>query len=243
MKLIMSAALVFTLTIPAFAQGGYEPFNVSASPSAQELTSLFTETGEGLHDPFMVLRNIGSMGNSIIPALRMFLFNTPVIKTAVLSPDGKTVDSVDAPAPNKQYGIVALDLIGTPLAYQVLATVAQSDSDTQVRGMALRSLAMGYFYRAKQDSLVPDKAVVGILLQNLDDTTYINQCGRTIAQIARDGLINWTGTDYGEVLPDSVQAKEQQRLGMTITQYREQWFQNNSANMAWDASTDHFVVK
>ncbi len=138
---------------------------------------------------------------------------------------------------------MALDLIGTPLAYQVLATVAQSDSDTQVRGMALRSLAMGYFYRAKQDSLVPDKAVVGILLHNLDDTTYVNECGRTIAQIARDGLINWTGTDYGEVLPDSVRTKEQQRLGMTITQYREQWFQNNSANMVWDPSKDHFVAK
>ncbi len=86
MKLILSAALVFTLTIPAFAQGGYEPFNVSASPSAQELTSLFTETGEGLHDPFMVLRKIGSMGNAVVPALKTFLFNTPVLRVGVLDP-------------------------------------------------------------------------------------------------------------------------------------------------------------
>ena len=131
MKLIMSAALIFTLTIPAFAQGGYQPFTVSTSPSAQELTSLFTETGEGLHEPFMVLRKVGAMGNAVVPALQAFLFNTPILRVGVLDPDGKTVDSVNAPAPIKQYGIMALDLIGAPLAYQAVATVAQSDSDDE----------------------------------------------------------------------------------------------------------------
>ncbi len=249
MKTLLYGAVVLLLYASSTAQtaaspaGGFQAFTVSADPSAQELTSLFTETGEGLHDPFMVLRKIGSMGDAVVPALQTFLFNTPILRVGVLDPDGKTVDSVNAPAPNKQYGIMALDLIGTPLAYQALATVAQSDSDAQVRGMAVRSLAIGYFYRAKQDSLVPDKAVVGILLQNLDDTTYVNECGRTIAQIARRGLINWTGTDYGEAPPDSVRVQERQRLDMTITQYRQQWFKNNSAKIVWDPSTDHFVVK
>ncbi len=249
MKTFPVGALLFFLSLHLYAQpvastaGGYQPFSVSASPSAQELTKLFTETTEGLHDPFMVLRKIGAKRDTVAPALQAFLFNTPVLRVGVLDPDGKTIDSVTAPPPNKLYGVMALDLIGTPLAYQVLATAVQSDSNSQVRGMALRSLAMGYFYRAQQDSLVPDKAVVGILLQNLDDTTYVNQCGRTIAQIARRGLINWTGTDYGEVPPDSLKVKEEKRLGMTLTQYRLQWWQKHEAKMTWDLKKGQFVMQ
>ncbi len=243
MKTFLIAMFVFVFSVPSMAQGGYQTFVVSSSPPAQEIAKLFTETGEGLHDPFLVMRKIGSMGDAIVPALRSFLFSTPIQKVGVLDPDGKTIDSVDAPIPNRQYGIMALDLIGTPLAYQVIATDAVSDSDAQVRGMALRALAQSYYYRAKEDSLAPDNAVVGILLQNLNDSTYVNACGTTIGDIARKGLVNWTGVDYGEIPPDSVRAEEQQRLGMTITQYREQWFQQNSTNMVWDPSTDHFVVK
>ncbi len=169
MKTLLAGAVVLLLQVTSTAQsagtsaGGFQAFTVSASPTADELTSLFTETGEGLHDPFLVLRKIGSMGNAVVPALQTFLFDTPILRVGVLDPHGNTVDNVNAPSPNRIYGVMALDLIGTPLAYQVLATVATSDSDSQVRGMALNSLAEGYYYRAREDSLVPDKAVIGLL--------------------------------------------------------------------------------
>jgi hypothetical protein len=99
----------------------------------------------------------------------------PILRVGVLQLDGKMVDSVNVQPPNRQYGVMALDLKVTPLAYQVLATEAQSDS-SEVRGIALRSLAESYYYRAMEDSLVPDKAVVGSLLQNLDDTTHVESC-------------------------------------------------------------------
>ena len=234
--------------IPSFARltgttsDGYRPFTIAANPTARQITTLFIETTEGIHDPFIVLRKIGSMGNRVVPALKTFLCNTPVIKNAVLSPDGKTIDSVTAPPPNKLYGVMALDLIGTPLAYQVLATAAQTDSNSQVWGMALRSLAEGYYYRAKEDSLVPDKAVIGILLQNLDDTTYVRECGCEIGTIARRGLKNWTGKDYGQIPPESIKAKEEKRLGMTLTQYRLQQWQKNEANVSWDAKKGRLVA-
>ncbi len=247
MKTLFIGALLLLSTLPLFAGtnnmalGGYMPFTIPANPTARQITTLFIETTEGIHDPFMVLRKIGSMGNSVVPALKTFLFDTPVIKEAVLSPDGKTVDSVTAPPPNKLYGVMALDLIGTPLAYQVLASVAQSDSDSQLRGAALNSLAQSYYYRARQDSLVPDKAVIGLLLQDLDDTTYIAQYGCRIGTIARRGLKNWTGKDYGQIPPESIKAKEEKRLGMTLTQYRLQQWQKNEANVSWDAKKGRFV--
>ena len=249
MKTLLTGALMLLFALPSFAgttgttSDGYRPFTVAANPTARQITKLFIETTEGIHDPFMVLRKVGSMGNSVVPALKTFLFNTPVIKTAVLSPDGKAIDSVDSPSPNKIYGVMALDLIGTSLAYQVIATVARSDSNSEVRGMALKSLAEGYYYRAREDSLLPDVSVVGLLLQNLDDTTYVRECGCEIGTIARRGLKNWTGVDYGQIPPETIKAKEEKRLGMTLTQYRLEQWQKKEAGMSWDLKKGRFVSK
>ena len=165
MKTLLTGALMLLFTIPSFAQAngtttdGYQPFTLPANPSARQITKLLIETTEGIHDPFAVLRKIGSMGNAVVPALKTFLFNTPTIKVASISPEGKR-DSVLAPKPHKVYAIEALELIGTPQAYQVVASAAQSDSNIDVKGMALRALSTTYYERAREDSLVPDKQVV-----------------------------------------------------------------------------------
>ncbi len=248
MKTLLTGAIMLLFTLPSFAgttgttTDGYQPFTVAANPTARQITKLFIETTEGIHDPFMVLRKVGSMGNEVVPVLKTFLFDTPMIKIAVSDPNG-TIDSINSPPPNQIYGVLALDLIGTPLAYQVLATVARSDSNSEVKGMALRSLAEGYYYRAKEDRLVPDKAVIGILLRNIDDTTYVRECGCRIGTIARIGLKNWTGADYGQIPPESIKAKEEKRLGMTLTQYRLKQWQKNEASMSWDLKKGRFVTK
>jgi hypothetical protein len=76
MRTLFVGALMLLLSLPVDAQavastaGGYQPLSVSANPSAQEFTKLFTETGEGLHGPFMVLRKFGSMGDATFPRFR-----------------------------------------------------------------------------------------------------------------------------------------------------------------------------
>ncbi len=46
-------------------------------------------------------------------------------------------------------GTMALDMIGTPQAFQVTATDAQSETNGQGRGLAFRSLVEDYDYRVK----------------------------------------------------------------------------------------------
>ncbi len=242
MKLFLAASVSLCLGIPLFAQSGYQQFTLSSNPSALELTQLFTETTQGIHDPFVVLRQISAMGDTVVPALKTFLLATPTLKVATVDLNGKT-DTVPAPPPNRVYGVMALDLIGTPLAYQTLAIIAQSDSDEEVRGTALKVFATSYYFKTQQDSTLPEKEAVHLLLRNVDDTTYVYDCVMRIGEIARAGLTNWTGVDYGEIPPDSIKTKTEKKLGKTMTQYREEWWQQHSTNMKWNKATGHFEVK
>lgn len=239
MKLFQTFAFALTLSIPLFAQSENQPFTLSSNPSALELTQLFTETTEGIHDPFVVLRQISAMGDTVVPSLTTFLLATPTLKVTTVDLNGKT-DTVSAPPPNRVYGVMALDLIGTPLAYQTLAIVAQSDSDAEVRGTALKTFATSYYFRTQRDSTLPDKETIHLLLRNADDTTYVNECGMRIGEIARTGLKNWTGVDYGDIPPDSVKIKTEKKLGKSMAQYREEWWQQHSVNLKWDKAKGIF---
>ena len=245
MKLFILLTLTMLMPTSLFGQGGPRPDSalvLSSNPSAQELTELFSETTAGKHDPFQVLPKVASLGNKVVPALQTFLFNTPVVKVAVFDSTGRVIDSVNAPPPNRVYGVMALDLIGTPAAYQILADVAQSDTNTDVRGMALRSMAMGYYYKTLQDSLSPDKEVVHLMLRYMDDTTGVKECSLRVGDIARQGLKNWTGVNYGEILPDSLRAKDENRFGMTMARYHERRWQQESGKMKWNKDKGHFEL-
>jgi len=241
----MSAKLkVFLHSITLFASlslcaqefpAGRTALSLPANPTVLELTRLFLETTAGQHDPFQVIPAVVRMGNKVVPSLRGFLFETPIIKVAVLDSTGVVEDSVNAPPPNRVYGVMALDLIGTPAAYQVLADVVRLDTNGEVRGEALRAFAVNCYSRVVQGSLQPDTGVVHLLLGYMDDTTYVGGCSMKIGSIARQGLQNWTGIDYGEIVPDNLKAKDEKTLGMTLAEYREQWWQQISSTMQWNS--------
>ncbi len=243
MKPLISGALMLLVSMSSFAQSGYQPFTVTSNPSSQELTILFSETTQGQHDPILVLRQVAAHGDGVVPALGTFISNTPVVKIPVTDSSTGAVDSVNIPPPNRVYGVMALDLIGTPSAYQALTGVAQTDTDADVRGEALKSLAISLYRRTIADSLSPDEQIVHIFLRDMDDTTFVETSSMRIGDIAREGLKNWMGVDFGEMLTDSLRVREEARLGMTLPQYREQWWQQNSANMVWNASSGHFEIK
>jgi hypothetical protein len=246
MKSLLSFTMTILVSVSLHAQGNARSDTtlvLSSNPSVPELTRLFSETTAGKHDPFQVLPKVASLGDKVVPALESFLFNTPILKVAVFDSTGKVVDSVNETPPNRIYGVMALDLIGTPAAYQVLADVVQSDTGYEVRGAALKVFAKGYYYRVEQDSLTPDKNVVHLLLQNMDDTTYVAGCGAKIGDIARQGLKNWTGIEYGEILPDSLKAKDEKAFGVTLLQHHEQQWQRDSGKMKWNKNTGHFEIE
>lgn len=236
MKSIALFTLTMVISVSLQAQqnlGVDTSIAVPSTATARALTRLFAETTAGQYDPFQVMKNVSSLGDIAIPALQAFLFDTT----------NQLMDSTSAVKPNKLYAVLALDRIGTPAAYQVLAQAAVNHPESEVRGTALRAFALDYYSRAQQDSIIPAKEVVHLLLRNTEDTTYVTYCNRRIGDIAREGLKNWMGIDYGDILPDSMRAQEEQKLGMTILQYREQWWQQNSSNMVWNENTGHFEIK
>ncbi len=235
--------LTLCASVTLFAQGTTAvglTAGQSSLPSVVDLTRLFTETTVGQHDPFQVLPSVASLGDKVVPQLRGFLFETPVIKFPVLDSTGAVVDSVIAPPPNRIYGALALDLIGTPAAYQVLTTAARTDTNCEVRASALKSFATNNYYRVMEGSLLPDNEVLHLLLGAMDDTTYVKGCFMKMGDIARQGLKNWTGVDYGEVLPDSLRVNDEKTFGMALAQYREQWWQKNSVGVQWNKDTRCF---
>jgi hypothetical protein len=62
-----------------------------------------------------------------------------------------------------------------------------------------------------------------------------------MGEIARTGIKNWTGKDYGNILPDSLRIKEEKKLGMTIKEYREEMWQKNMDNIYWNKSDNRFT--
>jgi hypothetical protein len=239
---VVFLTLTASLTLDAQDTTAAGPvLKMPSTPTAVELTRLLSETTTGQHDPFLVLPRVASLGDNVISALRGFLFATPIVKVAVFDSTGAVKDSVIAPPPNRVYGVLTLDLIGTPSAYQVLGDVVRLDTIGEVRGAALRAFAMNCYSRVQQGSLLPDKEVVHLLLGSMDDTTFVRGCSMAMGTIARQGLKNWTGTDYGEILPDTLKAKDEKTLGMSLDQYREQWWQQNSATMQWNSNAGSFV--
>jgi hypothetical protein len=246
MKSLLSFTMTMLVSVSLHAQGNARSDTtlvLSSNPSVVELTRLFSETTAGNHDPFQVLPKVASLGNKVVPALNTFLFDTPVLKVAVFDSTGKVVDSVNETPPNRVYGVMALDLIGTPAAYKVLAVAAQSDTNNEVRGEALRAIAQGYYYKTVQDSLSPDKEVVHLLIQNMEDTTFVQGLSMEMGEIARQGFKNWTGIDYGEILPDSLKAKDEKAFGVTLLQHHEQQWQRDSGKMKWNKNTGHFEIE
>jgi len=84
---------------------------------------------------------------------------------------------------------------------------------------------------------------VHLLVQNADDTTYVENCNETIGKIAREGINNWTGIDYGDMPAGRGRENISNAQGMNVKNYREQWWQNNSSKIQWDGSEEHFKVK
>lgn len=95
--------------------------------------------------------------------------------------------------------IIALDAIGTKEATEVLFNVAAKHPEAEVRAAAIKSFAYSNYFRIAEGKNKPDKQVLGMLFENADDTTYVETEGKRIGEIAREGIKNWTGEDFGEM--------------------------------------------
>lgn len=216
---------------------------LSSTPTVNEISNLYLLATKGERDPFRIVSLVASKGDNAIPALDGFLFQTnPSTQNAT--------PGIIQVLPNKQYALYALDAIGTLKAEQLLMKVAQSNLDNDIRGLALKTLSYNIYFRTKNDEtsknssgLKPDKELLHVLLQNADDTTYAPNLNETIGKIAREGINNWTGEDYGDLPKTPVKIKAFNNQEMNIKDYREQWWKNNNSKISWNKNTDHFEMK
>ncbi len=184
----------------------------SSIPTPAELKVVFTKTKHGEYTAIEALRKIVERKDKAIPALQYYL-NVQI--------DSIKRNDFD---PSKIYAVLALEAIGTKQSYEVLTQLAINHSEAEVRGTALKTLSNSYYSRVVEDSLKPNKDIVHILLNQCDDTTYVNFCHKRIGDIAREGIKNWLGVDYGELsLNQSKITLGKEKVDLNPNQYREWW--------------------
>jgi len=232
------AALVLCCT--AFGQTPAALPALSATPSAPELAEIFINTGSGKLDPFASLPLVISRGDNAVPALQGVLTNPALVGTS---------SGNDTLHPKMLFAVLALEGIGTQAAYTVLTQTVSTHPDIEVRGEALQALAVTYHGTDQLARIVPDKELLHLFLQNVDDTTQSLLMGRTLGQIARTGLITWLGKDFGEpqgklspvVVPSS--SSNSPPTTITAAASHEAWWQSHNSKIAWNSATSQFVEK
>lgn len=234
--LMLMILLVSVVRISAQTEDQSAEIKISDTPTLSEISNEFLLAKKGKHDLYSVLGKIASKKDNSVNALNELLFSSMVNEI------GR--DKAAKEKPDKQYAIMALEAIGTPAAKNVLYTAALRHSDKELRGVALNLFAWNIYYRARNDESEPGKEILHLFINNADDTTYIKAKGKRLGEIAREGIKNWTGEDYGSLPNEHLAIKSKRRnekLG--IEEYRERWWQKNKKNIIWNKETQHFEVK
>jgi len=226
---------------------------LSDSPTLFELTDIFAAPGRGTLDPFVALQAVIGKGDSAVSALDSLLFSDPIadiittrmrIGTGVGGDPGREIAKSDTVRPNKLYAVMALEGIGSKESYPVLVRTAQLHPNKDVRGIAINAFASTYHEGERLQKFVPDKELLHLLLANVDDTTSVPYLAKSFGRIAREGLINWLGQDFGE--PQGVIRRLHDAKGLdrgSLGDYREQWWSSVASRIAWNTGSNRFQIK
>jgi hypothetical protein len=212
---------------------------ISENPTINEINNLFQLATNGRRDPFRIIALVSSRKDNSVPGLNAFLFTDNM----------KIKDSTVKITANKQYAVYALDAIGSAAAEELLINAAGSHPDINIRGLALNTVACNFYYRLKNNnmsagsnSLTPDKEIVHIMLENADDPTPVPCRNEALGKIAREGIKNWTGLDYGDLPNQKNLNVNSMNASLSMKAYREQWWQNNNSKLNWNSNTGHFEI-
>ncbi len=238
---------------------------LSDNPTVSELSRLFAETKQGFHDPFVLIPAIAKRGDRVVPLLRDVLYEDTTADSSLQQQAQLVTDSTGnrhliAPQQKEElrscalYAEMTLEVINTNLADSVLAQVAGNFPDVELRGRALKALATIYHQKVMDDNSTPDKSIVGLFVLSADDTTRVNELQVSIGSIAREGVKNWLGQDWGEVIPNGsvvglanaanstiAQTKQVTSIATTAVQHSEWWFAN-AAKLQWNGPKAQFVI-
>ncbi len=208
----------------------------------QLVDSLKSVTG-GTANPFNVIDTIASMQRGSMDAVKQLLsmdFQNAQGDTS------STIDSSNVQDTQRQalLGVSILEVMSTPPAFSLLMQTAELHNDSIVRGNALNALASTYYEVVTRDSLAPDSNVVRIFLKYVDNGSEVKGLWKSYAQIAREGLISWTGIDPGDSIIDETDLTDPDTgLPATAAQLREKWWSDVGSKMKWDITSMQFKIQ
>lgn len=236
---------------PAHVDANDNEIVLSDEPTAKELAELFCRTAAGEIDPFESLRKVIDWGDKAVNGLAEFLYSeSNCLNIAVTDSEYTNWESPSErksqttfihgkKKPNKVYAILALDGIASNLAEQIIIDAALNHPEKNIRGYALKILAQNFYYRISETDKIPNKEILHILINNADDTSFVEGLGR-IGEIAREGIKNWTGQDYGELSENKVVDKTGNDINMQ--DYRELKWQEKSNVIVWNKERKQFEM-
>jgi len=204
-------------------------WSLSQLPDQAELGNVFARIQSGHVDLYDALERIGERGDKAIAGLGAFLRDFR-----------KAPDSLRQ---HRVFAVMALGEVGSTAAFPFLSSAARQREDQLLRGTALNILAVNHYERVVRNDLIPDKSVVHELVQAVDDSTYVQELSVPINEIARMGLMNWLGRDFGT--PDTgtvvLQTGGAPRT-VTIRQFRELWWQRVNPKIRWNHQLARFEI-
>jgi len=170
--------------------------------------------------------------NEAIPALRDFMYSFSLR-------DIKTGNEV-----NRLYGLFALEGIETIESYDLIKQIAAMHPETEIKGKSLQILSNGYYSKVVTEGITPSKDIILLLLQNCDDTSFVEVCKKRIGEISREGLKKWIGLEYGD-LESHVKTVFVTKLKkeLRLSDYREWWWSQNSAYIQWNSKLMQFLIQ
>jgi len=225
MNLVFVLVIVLLGASATQCQNSSSEITLSNKPSAKEIGNLFARVSTGELDIFTVLPVVIAKKEKTVRA----------IEELISSPQKEI---------RKEYLLMALDGISNKKAVELIIKTVLTENDVEVRGSAVRILAMNQYGRTVEDTLgaEPDKEILHVLYACADDTAMAVNAGGRIGEIAREGIKNWTGEDFGN-LPLTRSYVEDGTKQHDMTEHHAKYWEKVVSKLRWDDEEKHFKVR
>lgn len=213
----------------------------SEKPTVGEVVRALQFSGRNEFEPTRIVHELAAFGAAILPVAEEILL--PDTLWAIELPTDSAGFVERRPLENRVLLIYALDAIGIAESYRTIQALGASHKEVEIRGASLNALSNSALHRVQRGDISPDKESLHQLVLNMDDSTFVPSLKLKVAQLAREGVRQWTGKDFG--LPsDSAKtvAVGKEKQIMTLSEYRQYWWSLTEPKLVWSAAEGKFTI-
>jgi hypothetical protein len=237
LKLLVIPALIALASFIGEVQASAQ--SVPDNPTSSELKELLGKASKGTVDPREVIDALSKPDGRFVPTMRELLFSQRMNPGSTVSADEGSTRPSYVPMPAHRILIKALENVGSSDCYMCVYDAVTKHPDPQIRGLCLNSLANSFQPKATTGFIKPDKQLIYLLLHQASDTLAIDELGKRVGDIAREGLKNWTAKGGSRPVPATLRINADNKSAST---YLEHWWSRRSSRIAWDPIAGLFVL-